>query len=141
MTHVVVGVDGTDASFEALRWAVAEARAHDATLDVVHAWAPPTLSSLAMGGLVTETAAMDVVARHEMLYRALAFVDTGGLRHRVRPMLLHGPPASALSEAAEGADLLVVGTHGRGPLASAVLGSVSRRLAHRPPCPVVIVPS
>ena len=141
MTHMVVGVDGTYASFEALRWAVAEARAHDATLDVVHAWAPPTLSTLAVGGLPTREVEIEVVTRFEMLHRSLSFIDTGGLRHAVTPRLVCGPPASALADHATDADLLVVGTHGRGPLASAVLGSVSRRLAHRPPCPVVIVPS
>ena len=57
--------------------------------------------------------------------------------------LLEGSPAEALIETAdrEGAELLVVGSRGRGSLRSAVLGSVSRELAARAPCPVVVVPS
>jgi nucleotide-binding universal stress UspA family protein len=57
--------------------------------------------------------------------------------------LVVGSPAEALMETAdrEGAELLVVGSRGRGSLRSAVLGSVSRELAARAPCPVVVVPS
>jgi nucleotide-binding universal stress UspA family protein len=57
--------------------------------------------------------------------------------------LLEGSPADALIETAEreGAEMLVVGSRGRGSLRSAVLGSVSRELAARAPCPVVVVPS
>jgi nucleotide-binding universal stress UspA family protein len=57
--------------------------------------------------------------------------------------LVEGAPARALMEMAErdGAELLVVGSRGRGSLRSAALGSVSRELAARAPCPVVIVPS
>ena len=53
-----------------------------------------------------------------------------------------GPPAQALLDAAasHGADMLVVGTRGRGPLAAAVLGSVSTDVVTRAPCPVVVVP-
>jgi len=54
----------------------------------------------------------------------------------------HGGVASRLSEIAreEGAALIVIGSRGRGPLASAVLGSVSRALPGEAPCPVMIVP-
>ena len=45
MTRIVVGVDGTDASFDAVRWAVAEARAVGATVEVVHAWSLPTVGT------------------------------------------------------------------------------------------------
>jgi nucleotide-binding universal stress UspA family protein len=57
--------------------------------------------------------------------------------------LVEGPPAQAIMQTAdrEGAELLVVGSRGRGALRSAALGSVSRELASRAPCPVVIVPS
>jgi nucleotide-binding universal stress UspA family protein len=53
-----------------------------------------------------------------------------------------GSPAQALLDAAasQGADMLVVGTRGRGPLAAAVLGSVSTDLVTRAACPVVVVP-
>ena len=54
-----------------------------------------------------------------------------------------GSPAGALVEVAiaRGAELLVVGTRGRGPLKAAVLGSVSHDVMEKAPCPVVVVPS
>lgn len=57
--------------------------------------------------------------------------------------VIDGQPARAIIELAdhEGAQLLVIGSRGRGSLHSAVLGSVSRELTSRAPCPVVIVPS
>ena len=140
MTRVVVGVDGTDASFEALRWAMAEARVHDASIDVVHAWSLPALGSVTVGGTILDGVELEAAARTD-LARSLALADAGGLRHAVTSVLAFGPATSVLAEIATGADLLVVGTHGRGALGRAVLGSVSRRLAQRPPCPVVIVPS
>jgi nucleotide-binding universal stress UspA family protein len=57
--------------------------------------------------------------------------------------LVEGPPEQAIVDTAdrEGAELLVIGSRGRGALRSAVLGSVSRELVSRAPCPVVVVPS
>lgn len=62
---------------------------------------------------------------------------------RIIVRLVEGSPAKAIMETAdgEGAELLVVGSRGQGHLRSAVLGSVSRELAAKAPCPVVIVPS
>ncbi|GAA4990113.1 hypothetical protein GCM10025734_16780 [Kitasatospora paranensis] len=57
----------------------------------------------------------------------------------VRERLVRGNAADVLLAAAEGADLLVVGSRGRGTFARALLGSVSQRCAMHAPCPVVIV--
>ena len=53
--------------------------------------------------------------------------------------IVHGSPADVLIEAAEDAELLVVGSHGHGAVAALFLGSVSMRCAQLAPCPVVIV--
>jgi nucleotide-binding universal stress UspA family protein len=53
--------------------------------------------------------------------------------------IVQGHPAEALREAATGADLLVVGSRGRGTFAGLVLGSVSQALLHRSPCPLAVV--
>jgi nucleotide-binding universal stress UspA family protein len=52
-----------------------------------------------------------------------------------------GPPAQVLLEAAEDADMVVVGSRGLGGFAGLLLGSVARRVTHLAPCPVVVVPS
>jgi len=54
--------------------------------------------------------------------------------------LLHGSPDEALPEAAEGLDLLLMGSRGYGPLKGALLGSVSAKLIAASPCPVLVVP-
>ena len=59
----------------------------------------------------------------------------------VRTRLLEGNPSKVLIEAAEGADLLVVGARGRGGFGSLLLGSVSSQCVQHSPCPVVVIPS
>jgi nucleotide-binding universal stress UspA family protein len=58
----------------------------------------------------------------------------------VHTHLEQGDPATVLLHHARDADLLVLGNHGRGALAGALLGSVAQRCAHRSPCAVVLVP-
>lgn len=53
--------------------------------------------------------------------------------------VVEGHPAEALLDAADGADLLVVGSRGRGGFASALLGSVSQHVTHHARCPVVVI--
>ena len=59
----------------------------------------------------------------------------------VHPVTVAGPPADVLVEVARDADLLVVGSRGRGAFAGLLLGSTSQRCAKRSTCPVVIVPA
>ncbi len=68
-------------------------------------------------------------------------VDEAGRGTRQRIALLRGEPAGAIVEAAEahGADMIVVGSRGRGALAASVLGSVSASVAGRASCPVLVV--
>jgi nucleotide-binding universal stress UspA family protein len=54
--------------------------------------------------------------------------------------LLYGFAAEALEDAAKKADLLVLGSRGRGPLMRTALGSVSGPLARRAPCPILVIP-
>jgi nucleotide-binding universal stress UspA family protein len=138
--RIVVGVDGSEPSRVALRWAIAEARLRGARVEAVHAWQVPYVGGdpyLAGGfypGLI-ETAGSDT------LQAAIDAEDTSGLARPVEPILTAGGAAGALLDAAKDADLLVVGSRGRGGFASLVLGSVSHHLAHHATCPVVVVPT
>lgn len=128
---IVVGVDGSDESREALRWAVAEARLRHGTVEVVHAyWALPMLSG------ETEDAEEPESALHRFVLETVGS-DPGVT---LTTSLVQGRQASAvLIDAAHGADLLVVGSRGSGGFAGLLLGSVAHQCALHAPCPIVIV--
>ncbi len=143
MGRIVVGVDGSDGSRAALRWAVEEARLRGDDLDVVAAWQFPVYSVPA--GVVW-TGTLDWSSLAEPTERMLAdlIADAtveGEPGVTVRRTVLEGAPAPVLLEAAAGADLLVLGARGHGGFRTLLLGSVSNQCAHHAPCPVVIVPA
>jgi nucleotide-binding universal stress UspA family protein len=67
-------------------------------------------------------------------------IGTDGDSITVTARAVAGHPAEALLDAAEGAELVVVGSRGRGGFAGLVLGSVSQQVASHAPCPVMVVP-
>jgi nucleotide-binding universal stress UspA family protein len=140
MQRIVVGVDGSEGSLRALRWAADEARRRSAELDVVLAWHLPhtgvyrqVVGYLDLGLFEKEAQAI--------LDRATAEAKATGVG-LVESIFVHdGSPSRALREAARDADLVVVGSRGRGGFAGLLLGSVSQQVAVHAPCPVVIVPA
>jgi nucleotide-binding universal stress UspA family protein len=137
MGRIVVGVDGSELSMAALRWALEEARLRHATLDVVHAWTFPVYGDGITATWVTRAADELEEGARSMLRQTLEAVDTRGVD--VSEHVACGPPGSALVAQSKGADLLVVGNRGRGDLQSFLLGSVSHHVVHHASCPVVIV--
>jgi nucleotide-binding universal stress UspA family protein len=137
---VVVGIDGSEESKAALALALEEARLRGTTLQVIYAWTMPAPAGR-MGYYATEL--QDPGPYQEGAERFLAdFLeeaagDTGGVE--VEAKAVQASPGTALVEASEGADLLVVGSRGHGGFASLVLGSVSTQAAQHASCPVVIV--
>lgn len=136
MGRIVVGVDGSAGSRQALLWAVEEARLRDARLDVMHAWHEPYVGGYPYTALSYDPGEWETSAR-KLLHGMLADVDTGGVT--VEEVLVHDLAARALIEAAKGADLVVVGTRGRGGFSGLLLGSVSNHVVHHAPCPTVVV--
>ena len=139
-THgrVVVGVDGSDASYGALHWAIAEAARRGSRLDVVnaygfHQYPSPYGPIVAVDPGQMETSSKAVL--NEMVDGA--FGSSGPPVVELISTSL--TPAPALLESAKGADLLVVGSHGRGTFHGLLLGSVSEQCVHHAPCPVVVV--
>ncbi len=128
---IVVGVDASRGSAAALRWAVAEAVAHGAVVHAVH---------------VRRGGGAAVVFGEERALDELALSMDYALGPGEPPVplvrrLVDGPAGPALCLAAEGAYLLVLGSHRRGLVGEALLGSVSRHCTRHAPCPVVVVPS
>jgi nucleotide-binding universal stress UspA family protein len=150
---IVVGVDGSPGGDAALRWALAEARLRGSRLRVVHAYAEPpallTEGGYGVGGVpapsvpVADVEPLRQAAEEQargLIDQALRRVDGQGDRVEIEVTPAQGPPARTLIESAQGADLLVVGSRGRGGFLGLLLGSVSQQCAQHPPCPVVILP-
>ena len=146
MGRIVGGVDGSPGGQAALRFALEEARLRRATLDAVHAWLMPLYEGVPGPFVVGLPAGppLDEVRRElERAARAVldrALADAGPADGvEVRRAAVESAPAKALLDAAVGADLLVVGSRGRGGFKGLLLGSVSTQCAKHAPCPVAVV--
>jgi nucleotide-binding universal stress UspA family protein len=137
---VVVGVDGSEGSRKALRWAAAEATARGDDLELVHVWEPPqAYAPHGLGAYPLDPEPIRDAARsllEDLVSEARALAP----KIDIRGELVEGAPAQALLEHARTADLLVVGSRGLGGFKSLLLGSVSQQVVHHAPCPIVIVP-
>jgi nucleotide-binding universal stress UspA family protein len=131
---IVVGVDGSPHARRALTWAVQEALLRQGRCLLVHAF-DYSATAAGGGGAAGELAG----TAQEVLDREAAFARDSGAA--VEERLVAEQAADALLDASRDADLLVVGTRGRGALASVLLGSVSTAVVHQAACPVVVVPS
>lgn len=142
MTHhdvVLVGVDGSPPSLAALDWAAAYAKVHAKSLHLVCAYSVPSFTAAALDG---GYAALDDTAIAEgaraVLDEALARVSPLGLT--ASSAVATGDAAAVLVELSRDADLVVVGTRGRGGFAERLLGTVSSALPAHAHCPTVVVP-
>ncbi|XRQ14463.1 universal stress protein [Actinomadura welshii] len=134
---VVAGYDGSPASEAAVRWAAAEARLRGVPLTVAHAWDMyAAVGAMAVPAVDLREAAEAVAA--EGAARAREEIGEAG-RTEVRAVLGRGGAANMLMEAAAGAELIVVGSRGRGGFAELVLGSTAGELAAHAAVPVVVV--
>jgi nucleotide-binding universal stress UspA family protein len=137
--HVVVGVDGSAESVEALRWAASYAAATAATISAVHAWhylaAGPVPASRPPQPITDQVRAQ----LQETLDAALTQVFGTTTPEQVDTKVAYGHPAMVLVNEAAGADLLVVGNRGHGAFGGMLLGSVSIHCVTAAPCPVVVV--
>ena len=141
MRKIVVGVDGSDASKGALRWAVDEGRAHGAEVVALCAYEAPVVApDLSPAHPVDLMAAVTEFHDAALQIATLAINEVvgGDSSSTVLPAAVEDPPAKALIDAAAEADLLVVGSRGLGGVASVLLGSVSQECAAHAPCPVLI---
>lgn len=138
MGRIVVGVDGSDNAAAALDWAIAEAavRGEGTTVEVVLGWYLPLNAEMA--------AALEPDSELERAHRVELddIVAKARANHpdvAIEGRLVRGAPARGLLEAAEGADLVVVGRRGHGGFVGLLLGSVSQQVVWHAPCPVVVI--
>lgn len=136
--HWIVGVDGSDPSLVALRWAVQHAPIHDARLTAVNVFHVPAVMALftAKRGLGVDELGLAATAGHD-LDVAVERVDPAV---PVTPLVVEGAAAQELVDIASEADALIVGRTGSGELRRHRLGSVARYCATHSTVPVVTVP-
>jgi nucleotide-binding universal stress UspA family protein len=139
--HIVVGVDGSLHSEAALRWALGQARLTGARIEALCAWQYPVAFGFThayvpdQGGLLPELS-------QETLDKTIAAVtDENEPQVDLVRVVVQGHAAEMLLQAAQDADLLVLGSHGHGPLAGILLGSVTQHCVHHSRCPVVVIPA
>jgi nucleotide-binding universal stress UspA family protein len=139
--HVVVGVDGSEASQPGIGYAFAYAASTGRSIVAVHTWWWEPLEGTSMGepwmGDWTEIATQESTVVSESL---AGWKDTyPGVP--VRSHIVRGDPVVELLDQSRDAGLIVVGSRGRGGFIGLLLGSVSRRVLKRATCPVAVVRS
>jgi nucleotide-binding universal stress UspA family protein len=133
--EVVVGVDGSEPSKNALRWAARYAKAVGETVHAVIAWETPTMFGLEL------PAGLDVDFAAEALSVLTKAVETAlgpSPEVKIHTSAVQGHPAVVLVREAHGADILALGNRGHSTLTGIMLGSVSLHCVSHAPCPVVV---
>jgi nucleotide-binding universal stress UspA family protein len=143
---IVVGVDGSPPSVAALRWGAEEAALRDARLVAVHAWTFVPPAPIAEPGMMPmpgsdfgQQLETERTSAEAELDATISSAFPGRPPIEIERRLAEDSAGEALVSESNDADLLVVGSNGRGGLASALLGSVSRHVVHHAHCPVVVV--
>lgn len=132
---IVVGLDGSENSLAALRWAIDEAVLAHAPLEVVHCWEPRDLTDVVFA------------SPHELSTASICMLETevaAALRGRdqvpkVVKASVHGQPATALLHRSRNARMVVIGAQERAALRDLFRGPVERTLRRHASCPVVVV--
>jgi nucleotide-binding universal stress UspA family protein len=139
MRRILVGVDGSEAANKAARLAAEVAERFGARLTLAYVVPRLLLPPDAYGLTVAEVEAEHRSHAEEVLRQARAELGAAGAAADVS--VLYGPPAEALVEAADEAqaDLVVLGSHGRGAVARVLLGSTTDRVVHICTRPVLVV--
>jgi nucleotide-binding universal stress UspA family protein len=131
--RIVVGVDGSPASAQALSWALNQGALTGAAVEALNAWQAPQVP----GGLISTMGVDLSTSSREILRNAVEAV--GASPESVTERTVQGHPVKVLVDASDGADLLVVGNRGHGGFTGMLLGSVSGQVLAYAHCPTVIV--
>ena len=135
-SRIIVGVDGSPASIDAIKWAAGQASLTGGTLVAVTAWSIPASYGVAFGG---EDAVDWKQNAQQALDEALAEALGADGSTNVEKVVDQGHPSYVIVGASKGADLVVVGSRGHGGFTGMLLGSVSQHVVAHAECPVVVV--
>ena len=138
MKKIVVGVDGSAVSLQALEWAYNEALVSGAELTAVHGWVYPYSGPRTSVSEPRTQMQLDAMEELKASLESLGPRLAGGSLHVHARLVEQSPPDALLEESAD-ADLVVVGSRGRGTVRSTLLGSVSRTVVQHATCPVAVI--
>ena len=131
--RIVVGIDGSESSKHALRWAARLAAAEGARVEAIIAWAYPQVYGSPVDPIWRPDLDADTVLT-DTLREVFGDERPAGLEG----VVVHGSARTVLIEASRGASLLVVGSRGHGGFAGLLLGSVSSACSEHAHCPVLV---
>ncbi|WP_243062180.1 universal stress protein [Humibacter sp. RRB41] len=134
LPRIIVGVDGSDPSLQALREAARFARLLGAGIEAIATWTYP----VSPGPYTDAEQPLEQLAK-ETLGQALVDAYGEDRPHNLTAEVEYGQAAHVLVQRSEGAEMLIVGSRGRGGFAGLLLGSVSSACAAHAKCPVLIV--
>jgi nucleotide-binding universal stress UspA family protein len=136
---IVVGIDESEPSMRGLRKAIDMATALEAELHVIHAVHIPGTLLAVLNQVPADIVQIEKAQRDSVWAVADPLLEEASIE--VKRVDLNGYPADAVVEYAEGigADLIVIGSRGRGELAALFLGSTSHRILHLADCDVLVV--
>jgi nucleotide-binding universal stress UspA family protein len=133
--RIVVGIDGSEASTDALRWATHQAELTGSPLEVIMTWEWP--ASLGWSIPIPDDYDPETDVR-QVLDAAIDLALAAHPGVTVDRRVVNGHPARVLVDASKGADLLVIGSRGHGEFAGMLLGSVSEYCTTKAHCPVLV---
>jgi|ERR1700677_2241226 nucleotide-binding universal stress UspA family protein len=134
--RIVVGVDGSESSKDALKWAAQQAELTGASLEAAISW---DIALSSYGYPVPVPSDYNPAENAEQALAETVRDVLGDGAKAVVMRTVQGNAAQTLVELAKGADLLVVGSRGHGQFVGILLGSVSEYCAAHAPCPVVVI--
>jgi nucleotide-binding universal stress UspA family protein len=136
---IVVGVDSSLESREALRWAIDEARVRRTNVLAVYAWIFPLLNASTLPPAELFDPGYFPQQAQQVVDAAVAELAGAAPGVAVETRAIEGQAAAVLVEASRDGELLVLGSRGHGGFSGLLLGSVGQQCAHHAHCPVVIV--
>ncbi len=143
MYTIVVGVDESEGSRKALEWATEQASARGGKLILVHAYQvlagyQPDPETSESGGTGETPVEQETRKAAETFLKGLVTELPDNVE--IETVVRKGRSSEVLLEHAEGADMIAVGSRGRGGFTGLLLGSVSQQVVQHAACPVVVVP-
>ncbi|OBH00394.1 MULTISPECIES: universal stress protein [unclassified Mycobacterium] len=138
---IVVGVDGSPASGAAVCWAARDAAMRNVPLTLVHMYSTyvPTFPQIPLPAGVTVWQEQDGQQALEQAIKIAEDAVKGDQKISISSELKCSPPVATLVELSEEAEMVVVGSNGRGAVGRLLLGSVSTGVVQHAKCPVAVI--